>query len=131
MAAPNAQSTFLSQQVASSADGIQLLPGAFQRSNPMQSGLQAMPLCYTVNNNANGGALANVAPNTCANQTITVMGVVSTDIMLNVTKATAQAGLGIVGLRPPLRLTQYLISTLLLLRLERIRRRDTVRKYVV
>lgn len=42
---------------------------------------------------------ASVAANTTAEQTFTVPGVNATDICIDVTKPTAQAGLGIVGFR--------------------------------
>lgn len=42
---------------------------------------------------------AQVAANTTAEQTFTVPGVLATDVLIDVTKPTAQAGLGIVGCR--------------------------------
>lgn len=42
---------------------------------------------------------ASVAANTTAEQTFTVPGVNATDVCIDVTKPTAQAGLGIVGCR--------------------------------
>lgn len=42
---------------------------------------------------------AEVAINTTAEQTFTVPGLRTTDVLLNVTKPAAQAGLGIVGFR--------------------------------
>lgn len=42
---------------------------------------------------------AEVAINTTAEQTFTVPGIRATDVLLNITKPTAQAGLGIVGYR--------------------------------
>lgn len=42
---------------------------------------------------------ASVAANTTAEQTFTVPGVRATDVFIDVTKPTSQAGLGIVGFR--------------------------------
>lgn len=42
---------------------------------------------------------ALIVLNTTAEQTFTVPGIRATDVLLNVTKPTAQAGLGIVGFR--------------------------------
>lgn len=42
---------------------------------------------------------ALVALNTTAEQTFTVPGILATDVIIDVTKPTAQAGLGIVGSR--------------------------------
>ena len=43
--------------------------------------------------------LASVAANTSAEQDITVTGVTTSDVILNVIKPTAEAGIGIVGAR--------------------------------
>lgn len=42
---------------------------------------------------------ASVAANTTAEQTFTMPGLLATDVIINVNKPTAQAGLGIVGMR--------------------------------
>ena len=42
---------------------------------------------------------SSVAANTTAEQTFTVPGILATDVVMDVTKPTAQAGLGIVGSR--------------------------------
>jgi len=47
----------------------------------------------------NVGTLAQVAANTTAEQTVTVNGLLATDVVIGVSKPTAQAGLGIVGWR--------------------------------
>lgn len=43
--------------------------------------------------------LASVAANTSAEQTVTVTGVTTSDVVLNVVKPTAEAGIGIVNAR--------------------------------
>jgi hypothetical protein len=42
---------------------------------------------------------ASVAANTTAEQTFTMPGLLASDVIVNVNKPTAQAGLGIVGMR--------------------------------
>jgi len=42
---------------------------------------------------------SSVAANTTAEQTFTLPGILATDVLIDVTKPTAQAGLGIVGCR--------------------------------
>jgi len=49
--------------------------------------------------NINVGTLAGVAPTTSAEQTIAATGLLTTDVVLGVSKPTAQAGIGIVGQR--------------------------------
>lgn len=61
------------------------------------TGAQAVEQC--INLGVNVGTLAATAANTTAEQTITVNGLAATDIVVGVSKPTAQAGLGIVGWR--------------------------------
>lgn len=52
-----------------------------------------------VNLSVNVGTLSGVAANTTAEQTVAVTGLAATDIVIGVSKPTAQAGLGMVGWR--------------------------------
>jgi len=61
--------------------------------SPFSNGQQLVVLSVGV------GTLSGVAANTTAEQTVTVTGLATTDVVVGISKPTAQAGLGIVGAR--------------------------------
>ena len=101
----NQQNTSLQQQVASSADGVTLIAQPFRRSGPQQVGVVVASSGQILVFSANNGATSNSANGTAAQ---TVLGlstansvkanVAANEMVLAVTKPTAQAGMGIMGI---------------------------------
>lgn len=69
------------------------------RQNPSQAMVQGLHIGDVASYNANAGALANAVTITCNEVTITATGVLATDMVVGVSKPTAQAGMGIAGIR--------------------------------
>ena len=105
MTTPNIQITSLAQQVASSGDGVTLLPSAFRRSLATQTGVPVINAGQILVFSSNNGATSNAANGTAAQ---TVLGlttansvkanIAANEMVLCVTKPTAQAGMGIMGI---------------------------------
>jgi hypothetical protein len=104
MTTPNIQYTSLNQQVASSADGVTMLPAAFRRTMPTQTGASVSNIGSIVVFSANNGATANAANGTATQTAVgyttanaTKANLAANEIVLCITKPTAQAGVGIMG----------------------------------
>lgn len=96
MTAPNIEVGSSTQYLGYGGDdGVKI--SANPRSNPKQGLVQAEALSSITSYNANGGALAQTAANSCANQAITATGLLTTDFIVGITKPTAQANFGIGG----------------------------------
>jgi len=59
--------------------------------SPFSNGQQLVVLSVA------GGTLSSVAANTTAEQTVAVTGLATTDVVIGISKPTAQAGLGVAG----------------------------------
>lgn len=97
MTAPNVHIGSLKKQLGDgNPDGV--IFNSPERSNPAQSTVQGAALGVITGYNSNAGAAFTADTIVASNNTITTTGLATTDIILGVTKPTAQAGIGIAGI---------------------------------
>jgi hypothetical protein len=104
MTAPNTQISSLTQQVASSIDGVSLVAAVDRRTMPTQTGIPVINSGQILVFSSNNGATSNAANGT-ATQTVLSLttansvkaNVAANEMVLCITKPGAQAGMGIMG----------------------------------
>ncbi len=101
----NVQNTPLTQQVASSVDGVKLIATPFQRTQPTQTAVPVVNGGQILVFSSNNGATSNVANGT-ATQTVKGLttansiaaNLAANEMLLCISKPSAQAGIGIMGI---------------------------------